>query len=116
MTAVEFDDVGFDYGERAVVSGLSLSLERGVYALTGPNGAGKSTFLLLAAGRLLPQKGTVRLEGQPTAGLAEDERQRLCSVVYQNMEFETEEPLGKLLEVVFRSGFLPESDHRGLPS
>ena len=35
----------------------------------------------------------------------ESERQRYVSFVYQNMEFETEEPIGELLEYVHEHGF-----------
>ncbi|HUN50051.1 MAG TPA: ABC-F family ATP-binding cassette domain-containing protein [Candidatus Sulfotelmatobacter sp.] len=48
--------------ERAVISGLSLSIigpER--IALTGPNGAGKTTFLALVTGQLMPWRGSVQV-------------------------------------------------------
>ena len=59
----------------------------------------------MASGRLLPASGRVLLEGHDTAVLGEIDKARLCSLVYQNMEFETEEPLGELLEYVQANGF-----------
>jgi len=106
LNPVEFHHVSFAYDTDAVLSDLSVALPPGVTSLTGPNGAGKSTFLLLASGRLLPTTGSVLLEGRETSGLDEVEKNRLCSLVYQNMEFETEDPLGDLLEFVFSNGFL----------
>ena len=110
MSAIEFHNVSFSYDETPVLTDLTLEVPQGVTSLTGPNGAGKSTFLLLASGRLLPSAGTVVLEGKDTALLDDGEKNRLCSLVYQNMEFETEEPLGGLLEFVFTNGFLQASD------
>lgn len=110
MNPVEFQNVTFAYETEPVLTGITLALPPGVTSLTGPNGAGKTTFLLLASGRVLPSSGTVLLEGRDTALLDEVEKNRLCSLVYQNMEFETEEPLGELLNFVFFNGFLPASD------
>ena len=110
MNPVDFQNVSFAYETEPVLTGITLSLPPGVTSLTGPNGAGKSTFLLLASGRVLPSTGTVLLEGKDTALLDEVEKNRLCSLVYQNMEFETEEPLGELLGFVFSNGFLSASD------
>jgi ABC-type cobalamin/Fe3+-siderophores transport system ATPase subunit len=106
MNPIEFQGVGFAYEADPVFTDLTVSVPTGVTSLTGPNGAGKSTFLLLASGRLLPQTGTILLEGQDTSSLDEVEKNRLCSLVYQNMEFENEEPLGDLLDFVSENGFL----------
>jgi len=46
------------------VDGLSLSVRKGeVLGLLGPNGAGKSTSVSLAVGLLVPESGTVTIEG-----------------------------------------------------
>lgn len=107
---ISFHDVTFAYETDPIFTGLTLSVAAGVTSLAGPNGAGKSTFLLLASGRILPNQGSVMLEGYDTAGLEDQEKNRLCSLVYQNMEFETEEPLGDLLDFVFENGFLDKKD------
>ena len=50
------------YGDRAVVSGLSLRILRGDrLGLIGPNGAGKSTLIKLILGQVPPDSGTIRL-------------------------------------------------------
>lgn len=109
MNPIVFRNVDFAYETDPVLSNLSLAVPAGVTSLTGPNGSGKSTFLLLASGRLLPTQGVVELEGTDTKSLDETEKNRLASLVYQNMEFENEEPLGELLELVFSQGFLDAS-------
>jgi iron complex transport system ATP-binding protein len=103
-----FHQVHFQYpeGEVPVFSNFSATLPTGFVSLVGPNGAGKSTLMLLAAGRLMPQEGTITLLGRDTRLFAsEDERNAYASFIYQNMEFETEEPLGALLEQVYAGGF-----------
>ncbi len=106
LSPVEFRSVTFAYETDPILADLTLALPPGVTSLVGPNGTGKSTFLVLASGRLLPQAGEVLLEGQPTSGLDDQERSRLCSLVFQNMEFESDEPAGQLLEQVFTQGYL----------
>lgn len=110
MNPIAFRNVSFTYDTDAVLSNLSIEVPSGVTSLTGPNGSGKSTFLLLASGRLIPGEGVVELEGRDTRALDETEKNRLASLVYQNMEFENEEPLGDLLELVFSQGFLDASE------
>jgi iron complex transport system ATP-binding protein len=107
------DGVSFYYPEsdRLVFNDLSLALPHGATTLVGQNGTGKSTLLLLAAGILLPVEGKVYLRGIDTAGLREEqERQRHVSFVYQNMEFETEQSIGDLLEYVHENGFHEKKD------
>ncbi len=108
---VLFEDVSFTYPEteKEVLHGLSLELPKGIVSLIGQNGTGKSTLLLLAAGSLLPSEGRVLIDGKDTRELRdEEERHRLVSFIYQNMEFETEEPIFSLLEAVYENGFHAE--------
>jgi iron complex transport system ATP-binding protein len=111
---ISFEHVSFRYADPElgsapstdVFTDVSLDLPSGVISLVGQNGSGKSTFLLLAGGSLLPDAGTVRVRGHDTTGLRDEERRhRLVSIVYQNLEFETEKPIGELLDEVYASGF-----------
>jgi iron complex transport system ATP-binding protein len=89
-----------------VFAGLDLALPRGIVSLVGQNGTGKSTLLALAAGSLVPDAGRVLVRGVDTRDLRDEPtRQRLVSFVFQNMEFETDEPIGALLEAVHAAGF-----------
>ncbi len=115
---LRFTDVHFAYGEEEpkVFSGLDISVPEGTTALLGPNGSGKTTFLLLAGGRLLPQQGSVRLIDEDTKRLQDETlRNRYASFIYQNMEFETEEPVGALLEMVHQQGFFEKKDPDLIP-
>jgi ABC-type cobalamin/Fe3+-siderophores transport system ATPase subunit len=99
-------DLGFRYEEeKDIFKGLSLALPGGLTTLVGQNGTGKSTFLLLAGGRVLPDEGSVTINGRDSREIRdEDERNRLVSFIYQNMEFESEETSGTLLEYVAGEG------------
>src|SRR5882724_7573386 len=58
--ALTADRVTAGYGEKAVVSNLSMTIRRGErYAIIGPNGSGKSTLLKTFAGRLQPLAGAI---------------------------------------------------------
>jgi iron complex transport system ATP-binding protein len=104
---IVFQGVSFRYpdGEADIFTGLDLTLPQGIVSLVGQNGTGKSTLLLLASGRLLPTHGKVLIRGRDTRELADEtERQKLVSFIYQNMEFDTEETIGKLLAFVHTNG------------
>ncbi|TVQ35607.1 MAG: ABC transporter ATP-binding protein [Spirochaetaceae bacterium] len=115
---IRFDGVHFSYldeedgGEDAVFRGLSIGVPSGVVSLVGQNGVGKSTFLLLAGARVFPSKGSVQVDGVDTREFAraavdpdaEQRRNRLVSFIYQNMEFETQEPIGDLMRYVYAEG------------
>lgn len=99
-----------------VFSSLSLDIPPGVTSIVGPNGVGKSTMMLLAGARLFPTTGEVTLLGESTARFKnapddfemEQRRNLVASFVYQNMEFETVEPLSELLPQVASLGNDPQ--------
>ena len=54
-----------NFKRKKVISGISLSLNKGeVVALLGPNGAGKTTTFYAIAGLIIPEQGTVLLDGK----------------------------------------------------
>lgn len=127
---IRFDAVSYFYadvdeessdaaaGVTQVFSHLSLELPTGMLSVLGENGIGKSTFMLLAGARFQPTAGDVYLfgrntkdfEGAPESPELEEARNRIASFVYQNMEFETDEPIGDLLEYVYENGFHESKD------
>jgi len=59
------------YGDKTVLQGVDLTLAPGeIYALLGPNGAGKTTLIKTICGRLRPDGGAIRLNGQDPARIA----------------------------------------------
>lgn len=68
---LRLDDVSCRLGDVPVLTGVNLDVPAGqIVALVGMNGAGKTTLMRLALGMLRPDRGTVRLFGQPLATLA----------------------------------------------
>ncbi len=62
---VEIRDLQFGYGERAILSGLSMDFARGkVIVVMGGSGSGKTTILRLIGGQLRPQAGSVKVDDE----------------------------------------------------
>jgi phospholipid/cholesterol/gamma-HCH transport system ATP-binding protein len=67
---IELRDVRCGYGDRTILDGVNLRLERGqVLALIGTSGGGKTTILRLLGRQIRPSQGQVLFDGQDLAGL-----------------------------------------------
>lgn len=77
------------YGAQPVLDGLDWTLVPGqVVGLLGRNGAGKTTLLECLLGLREPQRGEVRLFGQPVAALDDAARSRIGYVPQQSDLFD----------------------------
>jgi len=68
---LELEGIRYSYPDSAwslEIDRLGLGPEK-ITGIVGPNGSGKSTLLRIAAGLITPQRGSVRLKGQPITGL-----------------------------------------------
>lgn len=66
---------------------VSFSIEKGEkVALVGLNGSGKSTLLLHSNGLLLPDSGTVIVNGKPVTSKTLDAARRAVGMVFQNAD------------------------------
>lgn len=64
-SAVSFDRVTLDYGERRIWTELSLDVAPGSFlAILGPNGAGKTSLLKAILGLVTPSGGRISVEGR----------------------------------------------------
>lgn len=67
---IELQNISFRYGEHQVLRDVSLTIRRGeVVGIVGPSGGGKSTLLDILAGLLLPDEGTVLVDGEAVRSL-----------------------------------------------
>jgi zinc transport system ATP-binding protein len=63
---VAIKDLEFAYNGRVVLTGVNLDIhEHEFISIIGPNGGGKSTLLKLILGLLHPDRGSVRVFGEP---------------------------------------------------
>ncbi|MBA2306423.1 MAG: ABC transporter ATP-binding protein [Acidobacteria bacterium] len=53
------------YGQVIGLNDVSVAVPPGITGLLGPNGAGKSTFMKLITGQLAPNKGSIKVLGEP---------------------------------------------------
>lgn len=80
---IEFRSVSHSYGERPILSDLSLTLAERRIAVLGCNGSGKSTLARMLNGLVVPGKGTVLVDGLDTRTDGRAVRQRV-GFVFQN--------------------------------
>lgn len=116
MKFLELNDVTFSYppveGDEEsknagpVFEHFTAELPGGFVSFIGQNGCGKTTLLMLCSGRIKPDNGTVSLLGQNPNALDQEKQNLLASVIYQNMEFETEDKVSDLLMQVYSNGNL----------
>jgi osmoprotectant transport system ATP-binding protein len=67
MSVVEFRNVNYRIGDRAILKDLSLSIEAGeTLILLGRSGSGKTTALRLINGMIMPSSGQVLVDGKST--------------------------------------------------
>ncbi|MFC4101958.1 ABC transporter ATP-binding protein [Paenibacillus xanthanilyticus] len=64
------EDLAFRFGDVPVVDGISLTAAKGEWlGIVGPNGSGKSTMLRMLARLIVPERGSVRLDGDDVRGM-----------------------------------------------
>ncbi|MEQ3551226.1 ABC transporter ATP-binding protein [Pseudonocardia nematodicida] len=74
---IEFSGVGHAYGERSVLDGVDLTLPERRVALIGANGSGKSTLARTVNGLVVPDRGTVTVDGRDPARQGSAVRRRV---------------------------------------
>ena len=71
--------------EKVALSSINLSLKKGDFVTTiGSNGAGKSTLMNIISGVLLPDAGTVSIQGKDITNIPEYKRSRRIGRVFQD--------------------------------
>jgi ribose transport system ATP-binding protein len=75
------------YGATIALDGVDLAVRPGeVLALLGENGAGKSTLMNVLSGEVQPDRGEMRLDGEPFAPSApSDARRRGVALIHQEL-------------------------------
>jgi phospholipid/cholesterol/gamma-HCH transport system ATP-binding protein len=105
-------DLHYSRGHRKIFDGLNLEVPRGrVTAIMGPSGTGKTTLLRLITGQILPDQGSILVEGRDVVKMRRKElyeyRKRI-GMLFQN---------GALLTdiSVYENVAFPLREHTDLP-
>ena len=110
---IEIRDLDYSRGRRQIFKGLNISIARGqVTAIMGPSGTGKTTLLRLITRQLIPDRGTILVDGIDIATLSIKELyvvRRRFGMLFQN---------GALLTDinVFENVAFPLREHSNLPN
>ena len=86
-TVLRTEAISKNFGAVVALNDVSLELASGeITGLVGDNGAGKSTLVKIISGVLLPDAGSIELDGEP-AGFASpaEARSRGVETVYQDL-------------------------------
>lgn len=61
---IQIQNLHKKFGKNEVLTGLDLTIEKGgIFAVLGPNGSGKTTLIKGILGMVVPNKGTISIEG-----------------------------------------------------
>jgi ribose transport system ATP-binding protein len=84
---LEVSGIAKRYGATIALDGVDLAVRPGeVLALLGENGAGKSTLMNVLSGEVQPDRGEMRLNGEPFAPSApSDARRRGVALIHQEL-------------------------------
>jgi biotin transport system ATP-binding protein len=129
-TAIELRDVAHSYGDRAVLTDVSVTLAERRIGVIGANGSGKSTFARLLNGLVVPSEGTVMVDGLDTRTQGREVRRRVgfvfqdpdAQIVHPTVEEDlafgphnqglpTEETARRVDEMLVRYGLAGHRDH-----
>lgn len=86
--ALEIDNLTFRHSEQFGLEQMTATIPYGkMTSIMGPNGSGKSTMLRLLAKLIVPQQGTVYVQGQPLSSLKTKRIAQLMSMLPQTQEY-----------------------------
>src|SRR5690625_619566 len=65
---IEVNKIYKKFGKNEVLKGIDLKIDqKGVFAVLGPNGSGKTTLIKCILGMVLPNEGTIKVDGESIA-------------------------------------------------
>lgn len=127
---IAFDGVSHSYGKRTVLQDISLRLTQRRIGIVGPNGGGKSTLARMINGLVVPDAGTVTVNGLDTRRatrkvrrevgfvFTDPDRQILMPTVAEDIELSLsrlglrrDERAQRVQQVLTRFGLAEHADH-----
>jgi Cu-processing system ATP-binding protein len=62
---IEVKDIHKKFGQNKVLEGIDLTIDsNGIFAVLGPNGSGKTTLIKSILGMVIPDKGSISIDGK----------------------------------------------------
>lgn len=102
--AIKIENLNFSFYDQPVLEDINLEIRKKDFlAIIGPNGGGKTTLLKLILGFLKPQKGSIRIFGNPPL-----KARHFFGYVPQFSSFDDEFPI-KVKDVIMSSTIKPFS-------
>ena len=78
MNAIEVNQVAKRYGKVQALQDVSFSVRKGeLFGIIGPDGAGKTSLYRILCSLLLPDEGSVRVEGYDVIQQMKEIRKRV---------------------------------------
>lgn len=69
MTLLAIENLSKSFGKHGIINELNLQVKEGEFvSILGPSGSGKSTLFNIIGGLIVPEKGTITLQGKPING------------------------------------------------
>lgn len=66
---IEVKDIHKKFGQNKVLEGIDLTIDtKGIFAVLGPNGSGKTTLIKSILGMVIPDKGSIHIDGKAIKG------------------------------------------------
>src|SRR5436305_3696975 len=115
MSMLEIKNLHASVGEKPILKGLSLSINKGeIHAIMGPNGSGKSTLANVLAGRegFTVTQGSVTFEGKDLLAMAPEAR--AGEGVFLAFQYPVEIP-GVTNNYFLKTALNAQRKHRGQP-
>lgn len=73
-TKIEIQNLSKNYGKKAALKDVNLTISSGMFGLLGPNGAGKTTLMKTLATLLKKNQGSITICGVPVENVAQIRR------------------------------------------
>ncbi len=107
---MQIEELSFSYGEKEAIDHISLHVKEGEFVgVIGPNGSGKSTVLKNVYRGLIPDSGTITLDGENLLKMSYKKSARKLAVVGQ----ENDVPFDFLVEEIVAMGRTPHRQSSG---
>lgn len=109
---IKIQDLHYAYPDRVIFSGVNINVQpKKITAIMGPSGTGKTTLLRLIGGQILPDQGTILLEGENIPTLKRQDLYRVRRRM--GMLFQSGALFNNL--TVFENVAFPLREHTQLP-